>query len=178
MYEKAKIAITKAKNFILPDREALSLKDVKAARGNIAAYWSKLGRNHPKDDKTLVGLPYPYLVPSYGDEGHRFDEMYYWDSYFMVQGMLDKRHLPLVKGILENLLTLMQRFHIIPNANRMYFTGRSQPPLLTSFIMDVYKLQPDDIWLEKAMALAKEEYENVWRGTAQPNWRQVYRGLS
>lgn len=144
----------------------------------IESYWNQLTKFHPKDDKTLVGLPYPYLIPSTDNEGHNFNEMYYWDSYFMVQSMLDKEHLDLVKGIVENLLTLLQRFHIVPNASRMYYTGRSQPPFLTSLIMDVYGISQDKTWLEKAMSLAKEEYENVWMGTAQPNWRLVYRGLS
>ena len=70
--------------------EQLTAEDVKAAREYIAGYWSNLERFHPKDDESLLGLPKPYLVPSY-EEGHEFDfnEMYYWDSYFMVQGLLD-----------------------------------------------------------------------------------------
>ena len=157
---------------------ALDTNDIQRALSYIENYWPKLKRYHPKDDKTLVGLPYPYLIPAFHDEGMQFSEMYYWDSYFMVQSMLDKQHVDFVKGIAEDLLTLLQRFHIIPNASRMYFTGRSQPPFLTSLIMDVYQLSQDKTWLEKAMALAKEEYENVWMGTVQPNWRLAYRGLS
>jgi alpha,alpha-trehalase len=165
---------------LFPAGSTLLMADMVApARLYIADYWKQLERFHPKDDKTLVGLPYPYLVPSAGGAGpFAFNELYYWDSYFMVQGMLDAGHTEQVKGILENILTLMQRFHIVPNASRTYFTGRSQPPLMTSFIMDVYGLCHDTIWLEKAIAIAKEEYDQVWMGTAQPNWRQVYRGLS
>ena len=159
-------------------KTALDPDELEKALRHIHEYWPKLQRKHVKDDKTLVGLPYPYFVPSSAENGHKFEEMYYWDSYFMVQSMLDEKHLPFVKGTLEDLLTLMQRFRIVPNASRIYFTGHSQPPLLTSFIMDVYRLQPDKIWLEKAMAIAKEEYETVWMGTAQPNWRKVHKGLS
>lgn len=175
--DKTKILAKHARRLLLPDKPQLTPKDVAPARDYIRHYWKELERFHPKDDKTLVGLPYPYLVPSQ-DETYGFNEMYYWDSYFMVQGMLDKENLSFVKGICEDLLTLMQRFHIIPNASRTYFTGRSQPPLLTSFIMDVYELEGDKVWLEKAMAIAKEEYNTVWMDTVQPNWRQVYRGLS
>ena len=164
---------------LLPNTTELTSESVAPARDYIRDYWKQLERFHPNDDKTLVGLPYPYLVPSAGGTGpFAFDELYYWDSYFMIQGMLDTDHAELVKGILEDLLTLMQRFHIVPNASRTYFTGRSQPPLMTSFIMDVYALSPDDVWLEKAMAIAKEEYNQVWMGKAQPNWRHVYQGLS
>lgn len=180
MVRKTSILIKRAGQLLKPRPQRILMPDdVRPAREYIDKYWERLTCYHPKDDKTLVGLPYPYLVPSVeGVENFVFNEMYYWDSYFMVQGMLDEEHADFVKGILEDLLTLMQRFHIIPNASRTYFTGRSQPPLLTSFIMDVYKLRPDKLWLEKAIAIAKEEYDQVWMGTVQPNWRQVYEGLS
>lgn len=160
--------------------ERLTPADVRAARAYIAQYWAKLQRFHPKDDETLLGLPNPYLVPAY-EEGHEFDfnELYYWDSYFMVQGMLDAEHRQLVMGILENLLALQRRFGAIPNASRMYLTGRSQPPFLTSFIFDVYDTYDlPEKWLQAAIAVAKDEYQTVWMGTAKPNARLVYNGLS
>lgn len=157
-----------------------TLKDVQAARQYIAGYWEKLKRYHPKDDDTLIGLPKPYLVPAY-EEGHEFDfnELYYWDSYFMVQGMLDEQHKELVLGILEDLLFMANRFGIIPNASRTYLMGRSQPPVLTSFIFDVYDAyRMDKTWLKDAITTAQNEYRIVWMGTSKPNARQVYKGLS
>ncbi len=158
----------------------LTPHDVKKAREYIDAYWKQLERYHPKDDESLVGLPKPFLVPSY-QEGHEFDynELYYWDSYFMVQGMLDQHHKTLVMGILENLLYLQQRFKIIPNASRLYLTSRSQPPFLTSFIFDLFDTYNLDVkWLTDVMKVAEEEYRIVWMGTRKPNARQVYAGLS
>lgn len=60
--------------------------DVAEARTYIKNYWDHLKRNHPNDEENLIGLPKPFLVPSYA-EGHEFDynELFYWDSYFMVQ---------------------------------------------------------------------------------------------
>ncbi len=167
---------------LLPKRNEslLSANDVKAAREYIDNYWQKLTRFHPEDNENLIGLPQPYLVPSY-EPGREFDynELYYWDSYFMVQGMLDDAHKDLVMGILEDLLVLFRRFRIIPNASRLYLTSRSQPPFLTSFIMDVHKAyNPDKEWLEAAVQTAKDEYLTVWMGTQKPNARQVYHGLS
>lgn len=158
----------------------LSAHDVADARKYIAHYWKQLERYHPKDDETLLGLPNPYLVPAY-EEGHSFDfnELYYWDSYFMVQGLLDEKHKKLVTGILENLVSLERRFKIIPNASRTYLMGRSQPPLLTSFVFDLYEQYGlGKKWLAENIAAAEEEYQNVWLGTAKPNERQVYKGLS
>jgi alpha,alpha-trehalase len=180
------MVIKKAKQLrskILPKakQKSLDAEAVQPAREYIDNYWKKLIRKNPKDDGSLIGLPKPYLVPA-SEEGHDFDfdELYYWDSYFMIQGMLsDPKQKEFVLGILENLLSLYTRFKIIPNASRTYLMGRSQPPLLTSFILDVYNAYGmDKKWLLKAMEIAKDEYHTVWLGTAKPNMRQVYRGLS
>ncbi len=167
------------KRFLSPHHE-LQAADVQPARQYIHGYWQKLIRFHPDDDESLVGLPKPYLVPAY-EKGHEFDfnELYYWDSYFMVQGILDEEHKELVLGIVEDLLALYKRLKIIPNASRTYLTGRSQPPFLTSLIWDVYDAyELDERWLKEAMAVAETEYQTVWMGTTKPNARQVYQGLS
>jgi len=158
----------------------ISGQDVRPARDYIAKYWPKLTRFHPNDDYSLLGLPEPYLVPAY-EEGHEFDfnELYYWDSYFNVQGILDQDHKKLVTGILEDLFYLFNRFKIVPNASRTYLMGRSQPPFMSSFIMDVfYTYQLDKKWLAKAIKMAQEEYHAVWMGSVKPNARLAYKGLS
>jgi len=182
MLRRAKdIATNSAKKLLrVGGGPSLNEADVQIARDYIAQYWIKLERYHPKDSGSILGLPKPYLVPAH-EEGHEFDfnEMYYWDSYFTVQGMLDEQHRSLVTGMLENLLSMFRRFHVIPNASRTYLTGRSQPPLLTSFIFDVYNTYGlDNAWLASAMAVAKDEYHTVWMGTTKPNTRLVYKGLS
>ncbi|MDB5181954.1 MAG: Alpha,alpha-trehalase [Candidatus Saccharibacteria bacterium] len=182
MLNKAKTLANKGKVKILSFRQdqPLTPDDVKIARDYIAAYWPKLERYHPKDDESLIGLPKPFLVPSYA-EGHEFDynELYYWDSYFMVQGMIDEQHKDLVMGVLEDLCYIFKRFKIIPNASRLYLTSRSQPPFLTSFIFDVYQAyNPGKKWLREHIEVAKQEYETVWMGTRKPNARLVHEGLS
>lgn len=167
---------------ILPLRRQgnLTARDVGPALEYIDKYWPKLTRYLPKDDDTLIGLPNPYLVPSF-EKGHEFDfnELYYWDSYFMVQGMLDKEHQKLVMGVLEDLLFLLDRYKIVPNASRTYLMGRSQPPFLTSFILDAYQSYGlDKKWLASAMEKAEAEYHRVWMGINKPNARQVHKGLS
>ena len=178
MLNKAKTVV----RLLLPGHkhDQLSKEAVQAARHYIAQYWKRLERYHPKDDETLFGLPKPYLVPAF-EAGHSFDfnELYYWDSYFMVQGMLDDDRKELVMGILENLVYLQKRLKIIPNASRTYLTGRSQPPLLTSFIFDLYDAYKlDKKWLAKNIEVAQNEYYNVWLGVTKPNERQIFRGLS
>jgi alpha,alpha-trehalase len=182
MLDKAKQIANQGRGRIFPLRSGrdLTAEEVKVARDYIRAYWPKLERYHPKDDGSVLGLPKPYLIPS-SEEGTNFDynEMYYWDSYFIIQGLLDEPHKELVEGMLENLLHLLKRFKVIPNASRTYLTGRSQPPLLTSFIFDIYNVyNPGREWLAEAMEAAKQEYQDVWMGTVKPNWRLVHKGLS
>lgn len=160
--------------------EGISPEDVARARAYIQNYWPKLLRSVPKDEDTLLGLPNPYIVPA-SEEGHEFDfdEMYYWDNYFYFQGLLDKQNKVLLTGILENLVYLFKRFGVIPNASRLYLTGRSQPPLLTSMIFDLYQTYGYDLkWLTQYMEVAKQEYLTVWMGEEKPNARVVYKGLS
>lgn len=182
MLGKAKHTTIRLRNFnpFAKPTTALTREDVAEAREYIEKYWKKLERFHPKDDESLIGLPRPYLVPAH-EEGHEFDfnEMYYWDSYFIVQGLMDEEHRELVMGVLEDLLYLCKRFKIVPNASRTYLMGRSQPPFLTSFIWEVYDAyRLDKKWLGEALAVAEDEYQTVWMGKAKPNARQVYRGLS
>ncbi|MDB5161363.1 MAG: hypothetical protein JWO96_743 [Candidatus Saccharibacteria bacterium] len=160
--------------------EKLTAEQVAPDRDYIKDYWPKLVRHNPADDDTLIGLPKPYLVPAF-EQGHEFDfnELYYWDSYFMVQGLMTPDNKELVLGVLEDLLNLFERFKIIPNASRTYLMGRSQPPLLSSFILEVYKTyKMDKDWLSRAIKIAQEEYHVVWMGESKPNARLVYEGLS
>lgn len=176
MFEGAK----KAVRSLFKRSDDITAADVASARQYIKGYWSHLVRFHPEDDGSLIGVPKPYLVPSYA-AGHEFDydELFYWDSYFMVQCLLDVEHKDLVLGILEDLEFIFKRFNIIPNSSQTYMTSRSQPPFLTSFIFDVYEAYDlDQEWLKAHIAIAKQEYATVWMGTRKPNARQVYQGLS
>ncbi len=43
----------------------------------IDSYWPRIIRENKAEHGTLIGLPYPYVVPS---DSEMFQEMYYWDS--------------------------------------------------------------------------------------------------
>jgi alpha,alpha-trehalase len=154
----------------------LTQADVADALQHIDGYWKKLLRKTTKDNSTLIDLPYEYIVPSPGNDHFSFEEQYYWDSYFTALGINDEK---LVSGMLDNLIDLFERFGLIPNANRFYFTSRSQPPILTTFIFHVYdKYKKNDTWLQQRIAVAKREYHEVWLSHQHPHDRSVYRGLS
>ena len=165
---------------ILKKEIPLDKLEVERALTYIDNYWPKLLRQNRKDRNSLIGLPNPYVIPSDDQHEHYAHEaQYYWDTYFTALGLSDKSHEKLVTGMLENLITLFKRFGGIPNASRTYFTGRSQPPLLTTIIFYIYDtFGKDKKWLLDNMAVAHQEYENVWMGNRHPQWHRVYKDLS
>lgn len=105
----------------------------------------------------LLYLPNHYVVP-----GGRFNEMYGWDSYFIILGLVHDRRSDLARGMVENFFYEIQNYGAILNANRTYFFTRSQPPFLTSMIREVYE-HPDGKplpkeWLAKAYSYAERDY--------------------
>ena len=81
----------------------------------------------------LLYLPHRYVVP-----GGRFNEMYGWDSYFIILGELADNRLDLARGTVENFFYEIDHYGSILNANRTYYLTRSQPPFLSSMVMAVY----------------------------------------
>ena len=78
---------------------------------------------------SLLPLPQPYVVP-----GGRFDEVYYWDSYFTMLGLEESGRDDLALGMVENFASLIDRYGHIPNGNRTYYLSRSQPPFFASMV--------------------------------------------
>ncbi len=152
-------------------------KDLVNVLAYIESYWPKLVRYHPKDERTLIGLPNAYVVPA---EREIFQEQYYWDSYPVVRALIDHpKYSDLAIGMVDNLLHLIERFGVIPNANRMYFLSRSQPPLLSSMVWMVYTKTKNKKWFGRAIKLLEQEYMEVWMGrTHLKNFRLAHRGLS
>ena len=111
-------------------------------------------------DEGLLYLPNPYVVP-----GGRFNEMYGWDSYFILLGLVADKRTDLAKGIIENFFFEIENYGSILNANRTYLLTRSQPPFLTSMIREVYEHPASKslskTWLAHAYSYAKRDY-NVW----------------
>ena len=146
----------------------------------IDSFWPQLTRATPEDQRTLMGLPRPYVVPGVGT---MFQEMYYWDSFFTALGLIDSAHEELVLDMTANMAWLLQRFGMIPNGTRYYFLSRSQPPFFTQMVTLAWRIKqrrgdPDtQAWLAQMLALAEAEHATVWHGTAQPHHRLVHRGL-
>ena len=114
----------------------------------------------------LLYLENRYVVP-----GGRFNEMYGWDSYFIIVGLLRDGRLDLAKDMVNNFLFEVEHYGAVLNANRTYYLTRSQPPFLTSMILGVYEAQKaagheDRDWLAKAYQQATKDH-NLW--VAEPH---------
>jgi alpha,alpha-trehalase len=81
----------------------------------------------------LLYLPNRYVVP-----GGRFNEMYGWDSYFIILGELADGRMDLARGTVENFFYEIDHYGSVLNANRTYYLTRSQPPFLSSMVVAVY----------------------------------------
>src|SRR6202162_3416035 len=109
----------------------------------------------------LLYLENKYVVP-----GGRFNEMYGWDSYFIVRGLLRAGRVELARGMVDNFFFEIEHYGAMLNANRTYYLTRSQPPFLSSMFVDVYDAlqksgHPDPVWLAKAYADLNKDYE-MW----------------
>jgi alpha,alpha-trehalase len=118
------------------------------------------------DPAGLLYLPHKYVVP-----GGRFNEMYGWDSYFIIRGLVRDKRIELAQGMVENFFFEIEHYGAILNANRTYYLTRSQPPFLTSMILDVYDAKKeagleDRAWLETAYGYAVRDH-NLW--TREPH---------
>jgi alpha,alpha-trehalase len=109
----------------------------------------------------LLFLENPYVVP-----GGRFNEMYGWDSYFIIRGLLQAGKIDTARGMVENFFFELEHYGAVLNANRTYYLTRSQPPFLSSMIMAVYeadqsKGRDDHKWLATAYRYAQRDYQ-MW----------------
>lgn len=100
---------------------------------HLEAVWPHLSRpaDDPGERSTRIPLPNPYVVV-----GGRFQEAYYWDSYFTMLGLIRSNRLGMVRDMLDNFAWSIDTFGHIPNGFRSYFLTRSQPPFFPSMVRD------------------------------------------
>ncbi len=137
--------------------------------------------------ENIINLPKSFIIPNATEKNKSLSEgpgwtshIFYWDTFFMFKGLIRTKHEWLLRSMVDNFMYLYQKYGIIPNFNSPASIGRSQPPLLTSMILDtyngyyfayrgknpfkklVYDLDYYKLWLAKAASIAKQEYWKVW----------------
>lgn len=93
--------------------------------------------------------------------GGRFREPYYWDSYWIVHGLLRTggSFIEITKNTIENFLDLVDTIGFVPNGARIYYKNRSQPPLLSQMVKLYVEHTNDTTILKRALPLLVKEHE-------------------
>jgi alpha,alpha-trehalase len=131
-------------------------------------HWAELTR---PGEWLAFPLPNPYVRP-----GGFFKMFCYWDSYFIVLGLVTQGRWELATGIVENMIFAVEQIGHVPCylSSKAACRSRSQPPFMTSAIREVAPFVDDRAWLSRAVAAAEREYLDYW--TAEPHLTET--GLS
>nr|AOT99589.1 trehalase 2 [Leptinotarsa decemlineata] len=127
---------------------------------DLNSIWKKLGRkmkNEVKENEELysiIWVPNPVIVP-----GGRFREFYYWDSYWIIQGLLLSEMHDTARGMLGNLLYMVDNYGLIPNGGRLYYLARSQPPLLLPMIKLYLEFTNDINFIKDNIHIMEKEFD-------------------
>ncbi|CAF1686994.1 unnamed protein product, partial [Adineta ricciae] len=110
-------------HFVPPNATTVESKDC-TIEEHCRRLWPLLTRSPTKEKfSSFIDVPHPFVVP-----GGRFREFYYWDTYFTMLGLVRSNEIELANNMLENFAHLIRTIGHIPNGNRYYYRGRSQPP--------------------------------------------------
>jgi len=158
----------------------------------IDSYWNKIIHKpvREKVHRNFLNIPYHFITPN----DKKFAYIFYWDTFFMFRGLMGTKREWVMKEMIGNFEYLFQKFGIIPNFSSHASVGRSQPPFLTTMILDTYKtfnnenglLSPfkilrnffikpastfghDTKWLSEKIGIAKKEYNRVWNNSLEYN---------
>lgn len=158
-----------------PSRETNYISDTEApVTEHINKLWDILSRTPESSDhySTLVKLPYPYVVP-----GGRFNEIYYWDSYFTMLGLAESKRVDMIEHMVKNFAWMIEEVGFIPNGNRTYYLGRSQPPFF-SLMVALLAEEKDRSILNDFLPALEKEYHFWMEGSdkltaSDPSYKRV-----
>ncbi|ORX96141.1 glycoside hydrolase [Basidiobolus meristosporus CBS 931.73] len=126
----------------------------------VHSYWKKLTRRMDESFlcagcvTSLLDIKRPFVIP-----GGRFREIYYWDTYFVIEGLLLSELPGTAKNMIENFLDLVDKYGFMPNGARIYYLNRSQPPMLTQMVKIYYEKTKDMDLLRRALPTLDKEYD-------------------
>ncbi|MGO4913490.1 alpha,alpha-trehalase TreF [Leeuwenhoekiella sp. W20_SRS_FM14] len=142
-------------NFTLPEISTSTFESdtTRTTAEHINALWPYLKRDADAvENGSRISLPKAYIVP-----GGRFQEVYYWDSYFILLGLKDAGEVELIENILDNFAYQIETIGFIPNGNRTYYLGRSQPPFFAEMVNLLASIKEEkEVFLKYHDALEKE----------------------
>ncbi|CAD5208168.1 unnamed protein product [Bursaphelenchus xylophilus] len=121
--------------------------------------WRDLCRKVKEDVRThqerysLLYVPHMFIIP-----GGRFREFYYWDTFWIVKGLLYSEMYETARGVILNLAYMVDHHGFIPNGGRVYYLTRSQPPLLIAMVYEYFLATGDLDFVLNVLPLLEKEY--------------------
>lgn len=117
-----------------------------------------------KQDKDLRGcissrvdLHHPYIVP-----GGRFQEFFYWDTWFILEGLVKTQCREAAFNVVKNVTYMIYKYGFMPNGTRKYFLNRSQPPFYCKMLQSLMNFEDKEIErfvMEQGLNYAIKELE-------------------
>ena len=127
----------------------------KETRAFIRESWEKSIRYLPDDFGSHIGMPLPYTVPSVSGG---FQELYYWDLFFTNEGLIIDGLVDQARNNTENLAWMVERFGKILNGSNTFYLNRSQPPVFSLMVRQVYEATGNLDWLRGILPSLEKEY--------------------
>ncbi|GBR15172.1 trehalase [Komagataeibacter nataicola NRIC 0616] len=146
-----------AQHFTLPERKTVSYQRTpdENVRDYIVGMWEVLSR--PPDTQVAYSsqlpLPFTYVVP-----GGRFSELYYWDSYFTMIGLYENQKIDLMRDMVRDMASMIDRYGHIPNGSRTYYLSRSQAPFF-SLMVDLLAMHDGQVAYTTFLPELQAEYD-------------------
>ncbi|KAJ7776820.1 glycoside hydrolase family 37 protein [Mycena maculata] len=133
---------------------------LKAFSQTVHGFWTQLVRGTNAStlclsgqcESSLIPLNHTFVIP-----GGRFREQYYWDSFWIIEGLLKSELYSIANATLQNFMDEIERFGFIPNGGRIYYLNRSQPPLFIQMLGRYIDTTNDTSILKRALPLAERE---------------------
>lgn len=134
---------------------------VKAFSQTVHSFWTQLIRETNSStlcgssgdcESSLIPLNHTFVVP-----GGRFREQYYWDSFWIVEGLIESELFDIANDTLQNFMDELDTIGFIPNGGRIYYLNRSQPPLFIQMLARYITASGDISILTRALPLAEKE---------------------
>ncbi|XP_066585009.1 trehalase-like [Prorops nasuta] len=130
---------------------------------DLNAIWRTLARKIRPSVKenpqrhSIIYVENGFIIP-----GGRFKEFYYWDSYWVIEGLLLCNMPQTAKGMIDNFISMVDRFGFIPNGGRVYYLMRSQPPMLIPMVDKYLEATNDQKYLSSIIATLDKEF-SFWQ---------------
>jgi len=117
--------------------------------------WKTLARKVKDDVRTdpdkysMIWVPNGFIIP-----GGRFKELYYWDTYWIVNGLLLCDMKDTARGVIDNIVSMVRKYGFMPNGGRVYYLSRSQPPMLVLMVLSYYEATNDFDYVKRVIGVS------------------------